>query len=94
MPCTRAHSRLVGLLRLGVLGEDPAGDLRVLLRTGQFLQQGGLLALLRFQEGREIVLGQEHRAGELIESQADQLDDTGLQVLVGSRLLFPGIYII
>ena len=55
--------------------------------SGQLLQQGSFFSLLGFQESGKIVLRQQYGTRKLFESQANQIDNTGLQI--GTRpLLF------
>ena len=78
---------LEGHLCLCALLEYQAGYGRVLLRPGQFFQKQRFLALVRLQEGREIILRKQDRTGKLVESQAYQFDNTRLKLRARPRNL-------
>lgn len=76
-----------GIFRPRISFKYLAGNSGIKLGSGQLLQQGGFFSLLGFQESGKIVLRQQYGTRKLFEGQADQFDDTGLQI--GTRpLLF------
>ena len=79
LPLEPVEGLLLGLHAL--IGE--LRELGVGLGAGEGLQQLGALVVGGLQEGREVVLGEQHGAGELLEAEADALFDGLLDLLFG-----------
>ena len=77
-----------------VLLIDGLGDGGEHFGAGEFFEQGGFFALVSFEKSGEVILGQQHRTGELAECKADELYDAGLYLLAVSLLFGAGIEVL